>query len=115
MEPIGPVKIFSADPGAAPAAAEHEDPPAQDPGKVERERQPLAKASASVKVTARPSIGARVSLSVDMQLREAIIRVVDSDTGEVIRQIPSEELLKQRRAYQESQRQTPSEGNTGVA
>jgi len=46
---------------------------------------------------------ARVTISVDAQLREAIVKVVDPKTGEVLRQIPPEERLRQQRAYLDAQ------------
>jgi uncharacterized FlaG/YvyC family protein len=58
--------------------------------------------------------GARVTLSVDAQLRETIIKVVDPETGKVIRQIPAEERLRMQRAYEEEQhRQAAGQGGTG--
>ena len=40
------------------------------------------------------NIEPRIELSVDKELKQVIIRVFDEESGELIRQIPSEEILK---------------------
>jgi len=44
------------------------------------------------------SLGSSVQFNIDSQSGKAVVRVVDSETGQVIRQIPSEEMLELRRA-----------------
>lgn len=44
---------------------------------------------------------AQVTFSVDAQLREMIIKVSDAESGKVIREIPSEQIQKVKRAYVE--------------
>ncbi|MBI5837348.1 MAG: flagellar protein FlaG [Candidatus Eisenbacteria bacterium] len=60
-------------------------------------------------------VGTRVMFSVDQQLRETIIRVVDKDSGDVLRQIPTDEALRIRRAYAKEQEKEPDTGEGGVA
>jgi uncharacterized FlaG/YvyC family protein len=102
-----------------PTGPEHAAPTEPEKKKqLERAQAPLAKAAGDGKpdgnqVAAAPSeMGARVVLSVDLQLKETIIRVVDPQTGETLRQIPPDEVLRQRRAYQKAQTepQAPKSG-----
>ena len=44
--------------------------------------------------TAMKIIGTKLSFSVDSVTKQTVVRVVNSDTGELIRQIPSEAMLK---------------------
>ena len=44
--------------------------------------------------TAMKITGTKLSFSVDSVTKQTIVRVVDSETGELIRQIPSEVMLK---------------------
>jgi flagellar protein FlaG len=41
----------------------------------------------------------RIELSIDKELNQVIVRVVDKESGELIRQIPSEEFLKLKRFF----------------
>jgi flagellar protein FlaG len=41
----------------------------------------------------------RIELSIDKELNQVIARVVDKESGELIRQIPSEEFLKLKRFF----------------
>ena len=43
---------------------------------------------------AMETVGTKLSFSVDKETRQTVIKVMDSRTGEVIRQIPSEEMLR---------------------
>ena len=54
---------------------------------------------------------ARVTISVDAQLREVIVKVVDPESGDVVRQIPAEERVRQQRAYLESGAGKPTREN----
>lgn len=40
------------------------------------------------------NIEPRIELSVDKELKQVIVRVIDKESGDLIRQIPSEEILK---------------------
>lgn len=44
--------------------------------------------------TAMKIIGTKLAFSVDSVTKQTVVRVVNSDTGELIRQIPSEAMLK---------------------
>lgn len=57
----------------------------------------LARAVAAANQSAT-KLGSAVRFNVDPQSGRAIVRVVDSETGQLIRQIPSEEMLELRRA-----------------
>ena len=48
---------------------------------------------------ATKSLNNTVQLSLDAQSGKAIVRVVDPETGQVVRQIPTEEVLELRRAF----------------
>ena len=48
---------------------------------------------------ATKSLNNTVQLSLDSQSGKAIVRVVDPETGQVVRQIPTEEVLELRRAF----------------
>ncbi len=48
---------------------------------------------------ATKSLNNSVQLSLDSQSGKAIVRVIDTATGQVIRQIPTEEVLELRRAF----------------
>jgi flagellar protein FlaG len=48
---------------------------------------------------ATKSLNNSVQLSLDSQSGKAIVRVVDPETGQVVRQIPTEEVLELRRAF----------------
>ena len=47
---------------------------------------------------ATKSLNNSVQLSLDSQSGKAIVRVIDTETGQVIRQIPTEEVIELRRA-----------------
>jgi flagellar protein FlaG len=40
------------------------------------------------------NIQPRIELSVDKELKQVIFRILDKETGELIRQIPSEQVLE---------------------
>ena len=61
-----------------------------------------ATAAASQPEVAEP-IPAQITFEVDSQLREAIIKIVDPKSHDVIREIPSEEAQRVARAYLETQ------------
>ena len=48
---------------------------------------------------ATKSLNNSVQLSLDSQSGKAIVRVVDTETGQIVRQIPTEEVLELRRAF----------------
>jgi flagellar protein FlaG len=48
---------------------------------------------------ATKSLNNSVQLSLDSQSGKAIVRVIDKETGQIVRQIPTEEVLELRRAF----------------
>jgi flagellar protein FlaG len=62
-------------------------------------REVVAKAAAQLQEFVN-SMGRNLSFSVDQTTGYNIVRVVNPDTGELIRQLPSEELLKISRDFQ---------------
>ena len=50
-----------------------------------------------------------IDLSVDPDLDDVVVRIVDRETGELVRQIPSEELLELARNLHELREQTAAE------
>lgn len=56
-------------------------------------RQSVAAANRSAR-----SLGSSVQFNLDAQSGKVIVRVVEKETGQLIRQIPSEEMLELRRA-----------------
>jgi flagellar protein FlaG len=72
------------------AARTESDIPQQS---AESVRQVLAAINRAAK-----SLNNSVQLSLDTQSGKAIVRVVDTETGQLVRQIPTEEVLELRRA-----------------
>ena len=68
---------------------------------------------AAMKSPAPPPVisNARVTISVDAQLREVIVKVVNPESGDVVRQIPDEERIRRQRAYLESGATGPTREN----
>jgi len=62
-------------------------------------REVVAKAAAQLQEFVS-SMGRNLSFSVDQSTGYNVVRVVNPDTGELIRQLPSEELLKISRDFQ---------------
>ena len=62
-------------------------------------REVVAKAAADLQEFVK-SMGRNLNFSVDETTGYHIVRVVNPDTGELIRQLPSEELLKVARDFQ---------------
>jgi flagellar protein FlaG len=62
-------------------------------------REAVAKAAADLQEFVK-SMGRNLNFSVDETTGYHIVRVVNPDTGELIRQLPSEELLKVARDFQ---------------
>lgn len=52
------------------------------------------------------SINRNLEFSVDEDVNRTVVRVVDTDTGELIRQIPSEEMLQLARHMREMEKAT---------
>jgi flagellar protein FlaG len=71
--------------GRSPASRER----GGDPPPTGNIHAAVAQLNASMKLS-----GTKLSFSVDAATKETVITVVDSGTGEVIRQIPSETVLK---------------------
>ncbi len=70
-------------------------PQAQDEQKQQsaEERRTVRKIVSSLNEMVHSS-GVKISFSVDASLKKTIIKVIDVETQKVIRQIPSEEVLK---------------------
>ena len=62
-------------------------------------REVVAKAAADLQEFVK-SMGRNLNISVDETTGYHVVRVVNPDTGELIRQLPSEELLKVARDFQ---------------
>ena len=73
------------------------------PSSVEQTSQPtrevVAKAAADLQTFVQ-SMGRNLSFSVDETTGYHVVRVVNPNTGELVRQLPSEELLKVARDFQ---------------
>jgi flagellar protein FlaG len=101
----------------APSIDQSKGPPAQRPGHAAAadasasvaapSRAPVAPTAESAESLraavaainrAAKSLNNSVELSLDARSGRAIVRVVDTETGQLIRQIPSEEVLELRRA-----------------
>ncbi len=55
-----------------------------------------------------------LNFSIDEELHRPVVTVLDKETGEVIRQIPTEEMLELSKHVSESQEKLPSAGLKGV-
>jgi flagellar protein FlaG len=73
---------------ATPAPTDVKAPPEPEPSREQLER--VAKMIQKATENSRH----RVGISLDEETREPIVRVMDRDTGEVIRQIPPKELVR---------------------
>ena len=60
----------------------------------------LEKIVAQVQESLKP-IESRIQLSVDEDLNRVVVKVVDSDSGELIRQLPPEDVLQVQRFLNE--------------
>ncbi len=64
------------------------------PTPVERStRQPVVSTESSGQRPA-PAIGRELRYEVDEDLNQVVIKILDGDSGEVVRQIPAEELVR---------------------
>ena len=91
---INPVVGFS---GQAPSASGKSVAPGQTPAAVTPPAKPVDEAELQHAVkaanqTAR-SLSSSIEFSVDQQSGKTIVKVVDSDTQKLIRQMPSEEMI----------------------
>lgn len=75
-----------------------------------REAKPVPQTHAHAGVTEAEKVAAKaeplnaqITFAIDAQLREAIIKIVDPKTKEVIREIPSKEAQRVSRAYLQAQ------------
>jgi flagellar protein FlaG len=62
-------------------------------------REKVLEAVAAINRAAK-ALNNSVQLSLDTDSGDAVVRVIDSETGQLIRQIPSEEALELRRAIE---------------
>ena len=72
------------------SSASQPPPPAEDEDNV--------RAAVAAINRATKALNNNVELSLDFDSGRALVRVIDSETGQLIRQIPSEEVLELRRA-----------------
>jgi len=78
--------------------------PATSPVATHATASPPAESAESLRAAvaainrAAKSLNTSVQLSLDARSGRAIVRVVDTETGQLIRQIPTEEVLELRRA-----------------
>lgn len=86
--PQGQSAPATAAPAAAPAAAPPQALPRQAPS-----QEQVQKVLQELKRVIEPVTANNLSFSIDQATGKTLVRVTDADTGEVIRQIPSEELL----------------------
>lgn len=101
-------------PVAVTAPAPQNAPASQDSTPVTQSQAPidvLAKAVAVANDALRSS-GSALQFTIDSETETAVVTMVDSDTGEVIRQFPSEEALAIARSINEMlQRSGPASGS----
>jgi len=85
----------AAPPATAPSARAARELPAETPPKAqpERERSALAEINESLRMS---SIG--VQFEFDKEADTMVVKVVDVESGELIRQMPSEEVVRISRA-----------------
>lgn len=76
----------------APAATPTQDATAQQPAQATPSREQIDQAMTEVKRALAP-VARNLQFSVDDDTGRTIIKVIDASTNEVIRQMPSEELL----------------------
>lgn len=60
------------------------------------------------------SAGSSLQFSIDRETNNSVVTMVDGDTGEVIRQIPSEEALAIARSIDQMLQRTGSSSNSGI-
>jgi flagellar protein FlaG len=88
--PGGPAAVLPTPPvAAAPAAA---TPAAAAPAPSVPTAPQLQAAIQKVQAAMQPAAG-NIEFSLDQSSGKPVVRVVDAETGDVIRQIPSEEML----------------------
>lgn len=82
-------------PGTTAAVAAHTEPALQ----AEKAEDPTAVRAAVAAINrAAKTLTNTVQLVMDERSEQPLVRVMDSETGQLIRQIPSEEVLELRRA-----------------
>jgi flagellar protein FlaG len=74
---------------------------AEEAGKAEETRQPLNEVVSELNDLVR-DLHRELQFSVDDESGETMIKVVDSQTDEVVRQIPSEEVVRLRQRLEEA-------------
>jgi flagellar protein FlaG len=68
------------------------------PAPAPAENEELVREAVAAINRAAKTLNASIQLSLDSGSGRAVVRVIDSETGQLIRQIPSEEALELRRA-----------------
>lgn len=81
--------------GTPPAVAQTAVPPAQDPAPVQPPPSAEAARQAAAQINAflKSSSAASVEFTIEGKSDQVIVRIVDSNTNQLIRQIPSEQVL----------------------
>jgi flagellar protein FlaG len=79
--------------GGLEAAPERPTPPQTQPLSSQVSQQELEAAVAKIKEAIKPLNSNSLEFSIDDSTGRTIVRIVDSATKEVVRQIPSEEML----------------------
>lgn len=92
---VPPVTATPAAGQQAPAAAVSQQPPPS--------RQAVEQAVKEIKHTMASMSSADLSFSIDGDTQQTVVRVVDSQTGDLIRQIPSQELIDIAKAMSRAQ------------
>src|SRR5690606_25668407 len=98
IHPPPPVDPFQA-PAAPAAGAGVKDAATSAPQRapLPQDEESVRQAVAAINRAAK-ALSNSVQLDLDSSTGRALVRVVDSETGQLIRQIPSEEVLELRRA-----------------
>lgn len=84
-----------------PAAVANPKTPTPAPQQPSPEQ--VKKAVESIKQAVKPTAANSLDFSIDEQSGKTVVRVTDTDTGEVIRQIPSLEMLEIARSLDKMQ------------
>jgi len=104
--PVDPVRIESTGVGsvAIPQASTNRSGVVEQPRKVlqkeTRSAEEIHKDLAMINEQLK-SLNSSIQFSVDDKANEVIVRIVDRDTGEVIRQIPPESIVRLRESLKE--------------
>ncbi|MGE5468376.1 MAG: flagellar protein FlaG [Ignavibacteria bacterium] len=90
---LGNVGTAAVAPVTAPQAAAPQAPAAAVSQQATPSRQAIEDAVKEIKHAMTTMSSADLSFSIDGDTRQTVVRVIDSQTGDLIRQIPSQELI----------------------